>query len=327
MSTPPWNLDLMHFGKLPCRGDFVRSTPHAPLLENLDHWQTQFLERLSVDPRWKLVYDAAAPMQFAILGNKSSVGLAGTWRPSRDASGRRFPFLLVAAFDLPDSHTFIAMSPVALRQVWSSLAQSSANAFEAEDMTAAQAGLAGRVNFSEPRGAARAALIDFLETHTVASLEQMLNVSGNRLSVRQAILALGLLLQPVMAQGPARLTKVLSLPIVADPSVRFLVSAFWLSMIVGFFRRSEVEFGVFLPERIEHPQLLLSFQGASVNAMCASVDTTAVPEGAVSLSDAEWVEAEVAADYGLRKLSNYLKDPSMSLVQVLRTYEEVFLGM
>ena len=49
-------------------------------------------------------------------------------------------------------------------------------------------------------------------------------------------------------------------------------------------------------------------------------------EQGVFLTDSEWVEDEVNADYGLRKLSNYMRDPGLSLSQVLSTYREVFLG-
>ena len=126
--------DLMYFGKLPCRGDFIRSSQHASLLDTLDRWQSQSMERLSQDPRWKLIYDAAPAMQFAVLGNKSSVGLAGTWLASQDASGRRFPFILSAAFDLPDPQGFVSISPIALNRLWAKLDQNTRLAYGASDL-------------------------------------------------------------------------------------------------------------------------------------------------------------------------------------------------
>ena len=50
-------------------------------------------------------------------------------------------------------------------------------------------------------------------------------------------------------------------------------------------------------------------------------------EQGVFLRDLDWVEDEVGADYGLRKLSNYLRDPGLSLAQALSVYNEVFLGV
>lgn len=319
--------DLMYFGKLPCRGDFVRSAQHAALIDSLDQWQTQSMERLSTDPRWKLVYDAAPSMQFAVLGNQSPVALAGTWLASQDSSGRRFPFILAAAFDLKEPNGFAPLSPLALQRMWAKLDQTSKQAFAAQELESVQLHMTGEVGFDASRATARAGLVDFLETHSVASLEQMLAAAGNRMSLRQAILALGLLLQPVMAQGPSRLNKVLHLPLVQDRLLRGPVAAFWLSLITGFFARHDVEWGIFMAQHQGRPGMVLSFQGATASAMTAIMDPQLLQQQAVTLDAAEWVEDEVAADYGLRKLSNYLKDPAMSLAQVLRTYEEVFLGL
>ncbi len=58
-ATPSASHELVYFGKLPSRGDFVRSAHHSALIEHLDRWQSQTMERLATDPRWKLRYDAA----------------------------------------------------------------------------------------------------------------------------------------------------------------------------------------------------------------------------------------------------------------------------
>lgn len=327
MSQALASAELMYFGKLPCRGDFIRSSQHAPLLDTLDRWQSQSMDRLAQDPRWKLIYDAAPAMQFAVLGNKSSVGLAGTWLASQDASGRRFPFILSAAFDLPDPQGFTSISPVALHRLWAKLDQTTRLAYGASDLDLIQSSLTGAVDFDATRASSRAGLVDFLETHSVASLEQMLAAAGNRMSVRQAILALGLLLQPVMAQGPAKLTKALCLPLVQDRLLRGPVAAFWLSLVSGFFSRHDMEWGIFMVVHEGQPCMVLSFQGACASAMNAVMDPAVLRSTCVTVNESDWVESEVEADYGLRKLSNYLKDPAMSLAQALRTYEEVFLGL
>ena len=158
-------------------------------------------------------------------------------------------------------------------------------------------------------------------------LEQMLAASGTRLSVRQATLALGMLLQPAMAQGAAKLNKVLCLPLVKDVAMRGAVASWWLSLIMGFFSRHQVELGLFLTTLDGCPHLVLGFQGASAATLHAVLDQALLQEQGVSLLDAEWVEDEVDADYGLRKLSNYLRDPGLSLAQALSTYREVFLGV
>lgn len=319
--------DLLYFGKLPSRGDFVRSANHSALIEHLDRWQSQTMERLATDPRWKLRYDAAPTVQFAILGTASRVGLAGHWRASQDASGRRFPFVTACSFDVAAPRAFADVAPVALGRVWSRLDQVAGVAHAATDLSHAQASLQAPVSSEVPEAAARQVLREFLDTHTVASLEQMLAASGARLSLRQATLALGLLLQPVMSQGAARLNKALCLPLVNDVSLRGPVAAFWLSLVLGFFRRHDVEFGIYQVSHEGQTSLVLGFQGASPATLSILIDPHTLGQEAVSVNEADWVEDEVQADYGLRKLSNYLRDPGLSLSQALATYQEVFLGV
>lgn len=319
--------DLVYFGKLPSRGDFVRSTPHTPLIERLDRWQSQTMERLSADPRWKITYDGAPPVQFAVVGTASPVGLAGQWLASQDTSGRRFPFVTAAAFDLGVPRMFAHLAPVALSRLWARLDQVARVAHAATELEHAQASLHAPVESALHVPTARAAFHDFLETHTVASLEQMLAAGGHRVSVRQATLALGVLLQPAMTQGAARLTKVLRLPLPAEPSLRGVVASWWVGLVLGFFSRHEVELGLYVVQHGGGAQLLLGFQGASAATLHAVLDPLTLAEHAVSLDESDWVEAEVQADYGLRKLSNYLLDPELSLAQAWSSYQEVFLGV
>lgn len=318
--------ELLYFGKVPSRGDFVRSARHPALISNLDTWQSQAMDRLATDPRWKLIYDAAPPVQFAILGTASAVGLAGYWMASQDASGRRFPFITASALDLPSPRSFAPLGPVALSRLWARLEQVARVAHAAADLEHAQASLNAPLDLELNEAAAQAALADFLETHTVASLEQMLAAAGSKLSVRQTTLALGMLLQPAVTQGAARLTKVLCLPLVNDVAMRGPVAAYWLSLILGFFQRHAVELGVFMAAIEGRPHLLLGFQGASAASLHAVIDPALLAQQGVFLNESEWVEDEVNADYGLRKLSNYMRDPGLSLSQVLSTYREVFLG-
>ena len=326
-ASAPVNHELLYFGKLPSRGDFVRSSHHGALIEHLDRWQSQTMERLATDPRWKLRYDAAPPVQFAILGTASRVGLAGHWRASQDTSGRRFPFITACSFDVATPRTFPDVAPVALARVWGRLDQVSGVAHAATDLSHAQASLQAPVSHDVPESVARGVLQEFLDTHTVASLEQMLAASGAKVCVRQATLALGLLLQPVMSQGAGRLSKALCLPLVHDASLRGSVAAFWLSLVLGFFRRHDVELGLYLVSHEGLTHLVIGFQGASAATLSTLIDPYTLAQEAVSVNQAEWVEDEVQTDYGLRKLSNYLRDPGLSLSQALATYQEVFLGV
>ena len=327
MSTATATYDVLYFGKLPSRGDFVRSVRHGAVTDSLDQWQTRTMERLATDPRWKLVYDTAPPTDFALMGVQSKVALAGHWLASQDGSGRRFPFVTATAFDVADPVDFIRHSPLVLARMWERLEQVAKVAHAATEMSVAQASLHAGVGLDLRTSVARMELLEFMETHSVASLEQMLAASGERLSCRQVMLALGLLLQPVMGQGAGRLQKGLRLPLVVEPGLRACVASLWLSLVIGFFRRAPVEVCVLMNQMDGLHRLYIGFQGASASTLCAALDTEAMLRDTVDVVDASWVEDCIQDDYGLRKLSNYLLDPGLSLAQALRTFEEVFLGV
>ncbi|WP_150326518.1 type VI secretion system-associated protein TagF, partial [Enterobacter hormaechei] len=86
-------LQLSYFGKLPSRGDFVKSANNVQLLDTLDRWLAQGMELLAEAPDWKSTYDSWKPVQFAFLGSQSKLAIAGTLMASSDLSSRRFPFL------------------------------------------------------------------------------------------------------------------------------------------------------------------------------------------------------------------------------------------
>jgi type VI secretion system protein ImpM len=81
----------LYFGKLPSRGDFVRSSAGSALIHSIDQWMSSAMELLAEESRWKIVYDAAAPVHFAILGAQSNAGLVGHMAASQDASGGASP--------------------------------------------------------------------------------------------------------------------------------------------------------------------------------------------------------------------------------------------
>ena len=316
----------LFFGKLPSRGDFIRSTDHADVVADIDRWQSRALERLSTDPRWKLVYDRAPDLPFAIVGTGSQRALAGHWQASRDSAGRRFPFVTAALFDWPRPREVVALAPLMLAEAWAALSDAGRCAHGAHAHGDAQACLLGVRPLAASPEVARATLLDFMDTHTVSSLSQMLTASGHRMCLRQSVLAVGLLLSPALTQGGHRLGRVLRLPVVAEPGMRWSVASWWLVLVLAFFQRHDVELALFLDTRRGPPHLLLGFQGASAATLEAVIDPDTPGREGVGVVDAEWVEAEVVADPGLRKLSTYLSDPDLSLWQVMRTCQEVFLG-
>jgi type VI secretion system protein ImpM len=229
----------LYFGKLPSRGDFVRSSAGSALIHSIDQWMSQTLELLAEDTRWKIVYDAASPVHFAILGTQSNAGLVGHMVASQDASGRRFPFVLAASFEVGEPLQFLPYSPQALSPLWGRLDTQVRVAQQAPDFAQVQEQLLAPLDLELQPAALQQSYKAFAQELTIERLESALNATApTPISFRQTSLALGLLLQPVLSQGHADLNKGLLLPLPRDPMQLPHVLTMWVDLVTRFFSRT-----------------------------------------------------------------------------------------
>jgi len=327
--NPMTRLSLVYFGKIPSRGDFVRSGQQGALIQTLDRWLTHGIELMAADARWKEVYDRTRPLHFAFLGVKSRVALAGHLVASADASGRRFPFIVAGSFDVATPGEFVPRSPLVLARPWQRFARAAQQACSAEDAQSVLGELSQtQVELDAAPQAYDASFRDFLELQTVGSLGEMLKQAGHAVDLRRTLLALGLLLQPVPASGSSQLDKGLRLPLPADPLYQPYVATFWLELVSRFLQRADFELAVFVSETGEAhaPTLSLGFSGGSSAVLQAALDPQMGEQVFVDLRDAEWAEEHVQQDYGVKKLWSYLQQPQLSLKQAQATFREAFLG-
>jgi len=316
-----------YFGKIPTRGDFVKASENPALINILDEWLAQAMDLLSADARWKLTYDALAPLHFAFIGPRRGRAIAGHIVASSDQSKRRFPFLMMSTMEVDDPAGFVPNSPLVLSRLWNRLEALSAGVLAApEPAGALQAAAASIIEIDLRSAAYDAAFDDFLDLQTVGGLGAMLAQTGFSGSVRQVLLALGLLLQPVMASSSSRLEKSLVLPLPADPMYRNLAGAFWMHLITPFLQRADFELSLFITRLAARPALVLGFSGASALTLQAIMDPQAGLEHHITFDELDWVEEQVDADYAIKKVSTYLAQPNLSLKSACDSVRAAFIG-
>lgn len=330
-APPGTPVTLAWFGKLPSRGDFVRSAGQGALTQQLDRWLSQGLELVAQDPRWKQRYDQVAPCPFAFLAVRGGVALAGHLAPSTDASGRRFPFVATGAFEVTAPLSSMALAPLALAELWNWLAAFCREACTAQDAAAALARAdEARLEIPADLKGPAASLDAFLDLHTVGSLEAALRAAHPSLDLRRTLLALGLLLQPVPASGVSRLDTGLALPLPDDPLLAAPVAALWMSLVSGFVARGDFELALFVVPRGTAGEsgstLCLGFAGGSPATLHAVFDTSQRATHFVDVVASDWVEDHAGGDYAIKKLGSYLRQPQLSLRQAVATFRECFLG-
>jgi type VI secretion system protein ImpM len=311
-----------YFGKLPACSDFVKLAPDVDLMGVLDDWLAQVMTRLPGDPRWKLHYDAMAPVAFAFVGPRRRHAVAGHLVASRDQSGRRFPFLIMRAIAVQAPAAFVAHCPLALSPLFTALAAAAPGVLAAAEPLAPLQQLADRSAPLEQD--ASAALDEFFNGATVASLSAQLG----RQDVAALVLALGMLLQPVMHSGAADLEKSLVLPLPRELQARPPVAAFWMELIAPFLRQADLDLALFFTELESGPVLVVGFCDACVAALHAIIDPLVGHHQQVSFTDTAWVDEQLAVDANVdvRALASYLDQPALPLRLARELFLDTFLG-
>ncbi|TKC88316.1 type VI secretion system-associated protein TagF [Trinickia terrae] len=323
--TQPVQAQLAYFGKIPSRGDFVKSVHNPQLLQTLDRWIAQAMELLADDPRWKITYENAKPMHFAFLGSQSKLAIAGHIMTSRDISSRRFPFLAATALEVDRPLPFLARSPLAFNRLWSRAAEKMRPLLDASEPAEVLQAL-GETQVPIDVGAHDGTFADFVDHQTMAGLEQMLLASGHPVRLRGAMLALGSLLRPVMQSKSSHLERGLTLPLPNDTFYRSLVAAFWLELIAPFVSQADFELAIFIGTIAERERLIVGFNGASAKTLHSVLDPQAYAAHNIDIDDPEWIDGHTQNDHGISKLVSYLEQPQLSLRVGIDTFREAFVG-
>jgi type VI secretion system protein ImpM len=315
-----------YFGKLPSRGDFVKASENPALLKILDDWLAQAMDLLSADARWKLTYDALPPMHFAFIGPRRGRAIAGHIAASSDASSRRFPFLMMSTMEVDQPAAFVANSPLVLSRLWNRCEALSNDMRGPDAGNALHAASHASIDLDLRAAAYDAAFNDFLDMQTVGELDALLAPTGFTGTVRQVLLALGLLLQPVMASSSSRLEKSLELPLPADPLYRNMVAAFWMHLITPFLARADFELALFITRLRGRQTLVLGFSGASAQTLHVLMNPQAALDHHIAFDDLDWVEEQVGSDYAIKKVSTYLAQANLSLKSAHDSLRAAFIG-
>lgn len=317
-----------YFGKLPSRGDFVRGGHQVRLIGLLDQWTSGCMEALADNPRWKLLFDSAPALDFAFVAAQSHLTVIGHLKPSRDASGRRFPFLAAASIEFP-APLPLRCGPIGFSTLWDIFRRIVGQAC-ATDMpnivlcelaaldckAAVEHRLAG-----DPLG-------QFARTTTLGELAAALGPTTSIHSVRRQILAIGLLMRPLLGGRELSIEKGLCLPLPTDAGHRSTVAALWLYLIAALLRDTRCELQLLLGRVDGNERLVIGFNGASPRALLGLLAPMSLKESVIVLDDPEWIEhhPDLVTDRGVARLSSYLAQPAITVQAALTTFCEVFLG-
>ncbi|MEC7121080.1 MAG: type VI secretion system-associated protein TagF [Pseudomonadota bacterium] len=319
------SVELIYFGKFPARGDFVRSSQHGSVLQVLDQWVVKAISLLDQQEQsWRTHYQQMREVHFVFCGTRTPLAIVGTLSASRDSSQRYFPFISAVVVDVPQPMALIQYAPVRADALWQQSLQLNNQVIQSFDPQAAlqllQRAVLSEQSDDQPNYHA------YLMHRTLGQVSQQIQIDLTQSSLAHCLIALGLLLQPVIAQGVNQLSKTLLFPL---PNVRdqaVLLATFWVDLMSGFFRRHATEPAVILTWHEERWWLLFGFQGASAKMLSGILAGQMSDDHWVQVCEAAWVDDYIAQDAGLKRLSGYLVDEHLSLLEARDIFKEVFLG-
>jgi type VI secretion system protein ImpM len=323
----PANASSLYFGKIPSRGDFVKSASGTQVIALIDNWVAKGMEMLSATPGWKSGYDGTTPLDFLFLAPRKKHAISGTLIASADASNRRFPFIAATLFEVEDALAFLSASPLVLERhanYQRALTQHAAKAHDAVDTLLTLDGIA--LASESPMEKIADGYQRFLNRTTLAGLASTLAVDAEHATVRQMVLAIGYLLQPILVNYMQAPQKGLVIPLPRDPAESALVKALWLDLISVFLIRAEFELAIFSGFHHGMPRLIVTLNGAAPCAFHALFERQAALDYLIEVDQAAWVDEYAAQDAAMYKLSSYLEHGELSLQQLVQTFRQSFTG-
>ncbi len=94
--------EIAFFGKLPKFGDFIRYNAGGPEIRTFEEWIQEGLyhSQKFFDQKWREIYQNSPAYAFIYCPEGSDRFLMGIFKPSRDHSGRNYPFVLSLKHEL-----------------------------------------------------------------------------------------------------------------------------------------------------------------------------------------------------------------------------------
>lgn len=321
------NHSSLYFGKIASRGDFVCSPTNSKVIALIDQWAAHGMDALIASPGWKNYYDTAGPIDFLFIGTRKRHAICGALIPSADASSRRFPFIAATLFEIDDSLSFLPLSPLILERHMNhqrALIHHAAKAADVNDTLATLSDVP--LEASASRSRITEGYRQFLLNNTITRLEDLPGIGDADSTVRQMILAVGYLLQPILANYAAPPQKGLAFPLPRDPGRLALVKALWLDLVSTFLSRTEFELSAFSCVHFGRPKLILTFNGTTPTAFRALFQEPTASATLIDISNSAWVEDHASVDVGILKLASYLEHENLSLHQLVEAFRQAFAG-
>ncbi len=336
-------LPLIYFGKIPSRGDFIRSSNNI-LMDTFDNWISLVLKNLSYNnpAQWKNDYDSLKPVNFAFFGKSSKHVLIGSMIKSYDSSGRRFPFLCGISQKISSVPVSFEWLPLYFSDVWQatqswlsdfisgqhSNQQQLAHIIEADPNEKILNSNNTYINVKNNYDADKNSYTEFLQKIDLLKFAESLDGKFSTFKLKQRILATLMLIEPLSdLDSFQNINKGLHFPVSNSKISTFKYQLqFWYDMLLPFFKkRTNEELSIFQYQNsitAEH-ELGFNFDNKS-DEMLYSILSNNSNEYLIDFKNTDWVNNNILNYPNFVKLSSYLDNDDLKLTHLRNSLFENF---
>jgi type VI secretion system protein ImpM len=311
------SLPLIYFGKLPSRGDFIRTRSHINETNALDQWVSQALTHSGA------ILDEATVLNFSHVDTVSGQIITGILIASHDSSHRYYPLIGFSVMHLDKPKSWLNYLPIKSLALWRSIYQALSCAQSKTDNSEIMALLNDWLLTIDQ--SASTYYYDFISTTTLQDIARSMAIDKSQLI--QQIIATGLLFLPTYNKGFSGLNKTLCWTLSTDKDCSIQMATFWHDLIHGFYQPHQLHLNTYLYRSASHYRLLLSFTkpNSDVLSQLSSTKNT-YPTDWIIIDDSAWTQSYIDEDIGLTRFNKILLQDDLSLYDTRQLFNKIFLA-
>lgn len=310
---------LIYFGKLPSRGDFVRSRTHSNEINIIDHWVSEAV----VNTEHSLARISC--IKFSHIDTLSNQIITGVLVSSHDSSQRHYPLIGFSQMWLEKPKSWMNYLPIKSASIWKTIHQSLVVAkTQSNDIQATDLLNNCQISINEN---ASTHYYDFINKITLDDIARL--TGQNKAQFIEQLIATGLLFLPILTKGFNGLNKTICWPLTSDEESSINLATFWQDLLHGFYQPHELHLNTYLYKGLEQYQMALSFSepsGQLLNELPVSMQDTINPDRWVMMDKCDWTHGYIDEDIGLSRFNKLLLQDALYLYDTRQLFKKVFLA-
>lgn len=310
-------LPLVYFGKLPSRGDFVRSRHNASEIDTIDNWISGALESL---------VQTSHPLPLIFFSHVDTVKnevITGVIRHSTDSNNRIYPIIGMQVQYIEKIKNWTKYLPVKSLSVWETVDTALVQAQQA----ATDSGAIEQLNTTQLAIDDNAVTYyyDFINAKTLVDITSKIGINKNQLI--EQIIATGLLFLPTFSKGFIGLNKTLCWSLGNNKNTAINMATFWYDLIHGFYLPHEIKINTYFYQSSESYLLVVSFNEPQTSVLGQLPQgTNNTVDSWVIMDNSSWTQNYIEEDIGLNRFYELLSQDHLYLYDIRQLFKQVFLA-